>query len=171
MDQHSDQNGDVHNARVVKRRYSVFRILGVVTFALILAAIIIPHQLVSRVARDEASAMTTLRRLTSLQLQYATSHSSEGFACELARLRDGTPPKGKYGNEEFRVSDAYEGYKFSLTGCEFDANGIVIHYTVTAVPILSGKTGFRAFCSDETGQLWYDVNGSAEGCLTERRPL
>jgi hypothetical protein len=44
-------------------------ILGAVTLILILAAILIPGQIVSRVARDETSAMESLRALTDLELQ------------------------------------------------------------------------------------------------------
>jgi hypothetical protein len=171
MNMHSDLSESSPNARPLKRRSAAFRILGVVTFVLILAAILIPGQVVSRLARDEASAIGSLHRLTVLQLRYKTAHPSSGFACELVQLKADASSNREYMHETFLLSDSSEGYKFSLTGCEADPHGVVTRYKVTAAPLLPGKTGVRAFCTDQTGRLWYAVNGSGETCLAERRSL
>lgn len=142
-------------------------ILGAVTAVLILAAILIPGQIISRVARDEASAMESLHALTDLELRYAAAHPSKGFTCDFGLLKTEAPSNGEQIHRRFLFSDSFEGYKFSLTGCEVDADGVAVQYKATAVPLLPGKTDFRAFCTDQTGELRYGVNGSAESC----RPL
>jgi hypothetical protein len=59
-------------AKILRRsrvKKHLLPILGAVTLVLILAAILIPHNIVSRVARDEASAAQSLRALTDLELR------------------------------------------------------------------------------------------------------
>jgi len=155
------------NAHTTKRRSGVFAIVGAVILVLILAAILIPHNIVSRVAYDEATAARSLRELTDLELRHAAAHPSQGFTCDFTQLKTEIPSSGDHTREGFLFSDPFEGYKFSLTGCEVDARGVVVRYKATAVPALPGKTGSRAFCTDQTGELRYGVNESSESC----RPL
>jgi type IV pilus assembly protein PilA len=145
----------------------VLPILEAVIFVLVLAAILIPGQVVSHVARDEATAMESLHALADLEHRYAAAHPSKGFTCDFAMLKAEAPSNGQQIRQGFLFSDSFEGYKFSLTGCEVDPKGVAVRYKATAVPLLPGKTGFRAFCTDQTGDLRYGVNGSAESC----RPL
>jgi type IV pilus assembly protein PilA len=167
MDTQSDQSERATSPRVIKRRRAVLIIVGVLALVLIFAAILIPHNMVSRVAHDEASAVSGLRTLTSVELRYAAAHPSKGFTCDLAQLKTEIPSTAEHAREGFLFSDPFEGYKFSLTGCEADSDGVVVRYKATAVPVLPGKTGFRAFCTDQTGELRFSVNGSPEAC----RPL
>ena len=155
------------NASTTKRRSRVFPVLGVVTFVLLLAAVLITHNMVSRVALDESNALRSLHALTKLELQYAAAHPSEGFSCDFARLKTEASSNREQAHEEFLFSDSFEGYKFSLAGCEFDPTGVAIRYKATAIPLLPGKSGIRAFCTDETGEVRYGVNSSPESC----RPL
>jgi hypothetical protein len=165
MDTRSDyKEGATSAGRTLKRRFPVLPII-VVVFALVLAAIIIPHNLVSRLATDEANAAGSLRALQGLQIRYAAEHPSKGFACEFAQLKAEASPNGEH--QQFLVSGSFEGYKFSLAKCEADSKGVVVRYRATAVPIVPGKSGVRAFCMDQTGELLFAVDGSPEGC----RPL
>jgi hypothetical protein len=79
-------------------------ILGAVTFVLILAAILIPGQIASRVARDEARAMESLQALTDLELRYATAHPSKRFTLEFALLKTEAPSNGEQIHEGFLFS-------------------------------------------------------------------
>jgi len=167
-----EQDDAVHKPPVAKRPTPVLRILAVVIFVLFLAAVWIPHNLVSRVALDEISAVKNLRTLNSLQLAYAKTHASKGFTCEPAQLKAQTlAPNEESFPKEFSGTGSYEGYKYSLMACEVDPKEVVIHYKASAVPVVQDKTGYRTFCTDESGVLWYDMNGSVENCLTERRPI
>ena len=164
MDTESDQSKATASGPTMKRRSSVLAITGLVTLVLIVAAIWIPHNMVSRVARNEVSAMNGLRALTSLERQYAAAHPSRGFSCDLAQLKTEVPSSGDHTREGFLFADPFEGYKFSLTGCEADSEGVVVRYKATAVPAFPGKTGFRAFCIDQTSELRYATNGFPESC-------
>ena len=44
-------------------------------------------------------------------------------------------------------------------------------FSVAAAPIEPGRSGFRAFCTDDSGVLWYDKDGSAADCLALHQPL
>ncbi len=149
------------NARNTKRRAWVFSILGTVTFVLILAAILIPHNMVSRVVHDEISAVGSLRAIRDLELRYAAAHPSKGFTCDFALLK----AEARSSEEQIHEGALFsEGYKFLITGCDADSEGVAVRYTVTAVPVLPGETGFRAFCTDQTGELRYAANGSPDSC-------
>jgi hypothetical protein len=163
----SHQSDGARNGSVAKRRSAVF----LIALTLFIAAILVPGQGDNRVAMNEAVAIGSLRTITTLQSRYAAENPSKGFACELAQLGDVTHRNGESDHEALLVSQSYAGYKFSLTGCEVDSDGIVIRYKATATPRLRGETGVRAFCEDQTGEFWYATNGSAEKCLAERQPL
>jgi len=164
--QSNEHEANAH-ARTMNGRFRAFAIIGSAILILIVAAIWIPHNMVSRVAHDEVSAMNGLRGLTSLETRYATAHPSRGFICEFELLRTEVPSNRDPTHDGFLFYDPFEGYKFSLTGCEAGPEGVVVRYKATAVPVLPGKTGVRAFCIDQTGELRFGVNESPETC----RPL
>lgn len=165
MDTHSDQSGGVTNPRT-RRRRRILTITVLVVSAIILAAILVPHNMVSRIAHDEANAMHSLRTLWQLESSYAAAHPSKGFTCDFAELKTIAPSDVQV-QEGFLFSQTFEGYKFTIAGCEVDSKGVVVRYRATAVPLLPGKTGVRAFCKDQTGELLYGVDGTAASC----RPL
>jgi hypothetical protein len=145
----------------------VLLVIGGVIFVLILAAVLIPGQTVSQLARDEISAMESLRAVRGLELRYAAAHPSKGFTCDFALLKTEAPSNEEQARKGLPFSDSFNGYKFSLTGCEVDSQGVAVRYKATAVPLVPGKTGVRAFCTDQTGELRYGANESPESC----RPL
>ena len=155
------------DARTMNGRFRVLAIIGSVILVLFVAAIWIPDNMVSRVAHNEVSAVNDLRGLTSLETRYATAHPSKGFTCDFALLKTEVPSNRDTTHGGFLFSEPSDGYKFSLTGCEADAQGVVVRYKATAVPSLPGKTGVRAFCTDQTGELRFGLNESPESC----RPL
>ena len=95
--------------------------------------------MVSRVAHDEVSAINGLRGLTSLETRYATAHPSKGFTFDFALLKTEVPSNRDPTHDGFLFSDSFEGYKFSLTGCEADPEVVVVRYKATAVPVLPAK--------------------------------
>jgi hypothetical protein len=123
-----------------------------------------------RVAR-EATAVGNLRKLTGLQRRFSAAHPEEGFTCQMSLLKSTTPSTGDYDPERFLLLDQYVGYRIKLDGCDPDPKGLVTHYRATAVPVEQGKTGVRAFCTDQSGALWYDNGGSADDCLARRQPI
>jgi hypothetical protein len=127
-----------------------------------------PH---SRLLANEASAASKLRTVLTLQEQYMAAHAGNEFACELPLLKPIGQQKFPDYSLEFLTAGVQSGYKFSLVSCRPDANRARVRYQVTAVPVEQGRTGFRAFCTDEAGVIWYDAEGSPTNCLASRHPL
>lgn len=122
-------------------------------------------------AQNESAAVGSLRKLTSLENQYAAAHTDRGFACELTLLQPTEDMKETLGPSSALLTGKWSGYKFALVGCAPNASGVTTHYAVTAVPISPYRTGVRAFCSDESGSIFYDHTGSASECLAGRQLL
>ena len=161
-----------------RRIRAILRTLLFVMCGLLLAAglllLVVPtldgphsHQLA-----NEAAAVSKVRTVVTLQDQYTAAHAYNGFACALSQLRP-TDQRNEadYDPLRFLTTGTQSGYKFSLINCGSDANRARVHYQITAVPIEHGTTGFRAFCADESGLIWYDKAGSATNCLNSRRAL
>jgi len=123
---------------------------------------------------NEAVAVSRLRVLTTLEKKFTAAHVDKGFACQLPLLRPAESEQNSvdyYDPLRFLTTGTSAGYIFALGNCRTDAKGVVVHYEATAVPVEPGKTGFHAFCTDDSGLLWHDENGSATNCLALRRGL
>jgi hypothetical protein len=127
-----------------------------------------PH---SRLLANEASAVSKLRTIITLQDRYSAAHAYGGFACDLPLLKpvgEQTFPDQSLG---FLITGVRSGYTFSMVNCGPDANRAGVHYQVIAVPVEKGTTGVRTFCADESGVIWYDSEEFGTRCLTSRHPL
>jgi hypothetical protein len=153
-------------------RNSLFVMCGLLLTAGLLLLIVPtfdgPH---SRRLANEASAVSKLRTILTLQDQYMEAHAGNEFACELPLLKPMGQQKFPDYSLEFLTTGVQSGYKFSLMNCRPDANRANVRYQVTAVPVEHGTTGLRAFCADEAGVIWDDIEGSATNCLVSRHPL
>ena len=137
---------------------------------LLIALSVITLDINKRQRANEASSVAKLARINELQGAYAAAHADRGFACELSTLMPQQSTGATYNPDSFLLSGEHSGYKFSLN-CEKQTNGVVSSYEVTAVPIEPGKTGYRIFCSDPAGTIWYDPDRSAQNCFLAKRPL
>ena len=162
----------LHAQRPSHRNFRRLLISAVVIIC-ILAALFIPtldgpnrHR-----AARESAAVGKVLRITALQKHYAGSHPTEGFACQLTLLKPTSRTRDDYDADAFLLSEDHAGYRIAITGCKPEPNGVVSSYQITAVPLEPGKSGVRAFCSDQTGALWYDASGSAESCLALHRAI
>lgn len=121
--------------------------------------------------QNESAAIGSLRTLNTLEAQYAATHPEKGFACDLSLLNSAGKNNSTYDSTKALLTGAFSGYKCEIVGCEPDSHGVASHYRATAVPLRYAETGIRAFCSDESGQVFYDPNGSAASCLSMNRPI
>lgn len=121
---------------------------------------------------NEAVAIGKLRDLNNLQKKYAADHPENGFAC--AFLVAESSESSTHTDRELKpssVTATQSGYNFAIVNCFRDSKGTVAHYQATAVPVIQGTTGFRAFCTDNSESLWYDANGSGAKCLLSQHSL
>ena len=127
----------------------------------------------SRRDANEAAAVSRLRALNAVEKTFSSAHADKGFVCELPPLKTGDKEENSvdYDPPIFIMTGIHAGYRFALSNCGTDAKGVVVHYEATAVPVERGKTGSRAFCTDDSGLVWYDPQGSAANCLKSRRVL
>jgi hypothetical protein len=109
----------------------------------------------SRQYRNEAVAVSKLRTVVDLQRKVAAAHVDKGFACALPLLmpQEGGQSPSDYDPLRFLLTGTHAGYEFLLDSCRTDASRVVVHYEATAVPVELGKTGFHAFCTDDSGLL------------------
>jgi hypothetical protein len=113
---------------------------------------------------NEASTVGWIRTINIVQVTYASKNSR--FTCRLSEL-DAVAEKDR--RIVFHQNGEYVGYRFSLQSCDPDPNHP--RYQVIAVPKEPGVTGFKAFCSDESGAIYFDPGGSGEDCLRRKRRL
>jgi hypothetical protein len=109
------------------------------------------------------SAIVRVRAITAAEGQFAQAHPEVGYTCTLSQL--------PHDEQIVRlVKDRKDnGYAFDIVGCQGpDPKGPNSVYRVTARPLHSG---LPAFCSDQSGILRFDDDGSVEKCLVNRVPF
>ena len=148
--------------------FSLIELLIVVAIILIIAAIAIPNLLRAKLAANEASAVASLRTISTAETTYASTFPSIGYTCLLPDLG---PPAGggPVTSSAAGILDAVlstgqkAGYKFGLQDC---AGTPRANYTSTAAPINIGATGIRAFCSATPGVINFASDGLVATCLS-----
>lgn len=129
-----------------------------VPFFLMIAAIAIPNFLRARIAANEASAVSTMRILNTAEVTYSVAHPEAGFTCSLSEL-------GGSMEVPLRTNERH-GYIFRLSGCTpQQPGGPNVKYQIAAYPLNYNQSGVRAFCSDESGVIKSEENGSPQACL------
>lgn len=140
---------------------------------LIVAAIAIPNLLRARMAANESSAVASIRTLANAERAYMIQFPSVGYTCRLASLggsASASPTTTQAGLIDARLSSGTKnGYRFELRNCTNAEDGA--HFQVLAYPVLSNNTGKRAFCSDESEVIRFNVSGSPDDCLSSGTPL
>jgi type IV pilus assembly protein PilA len=140
--------------------------IAAIPVILIIAAIAIPNLLRARMAANEASAVASVRTVVTAESAYAESHHDVGYTCSLPDLAEAQFIAGDL------ASGTQHGYKFELSGCSANAGGWAnVKYHVVAYPVKANNTGVRAFCSDESGVVKTDAEGSPQDCLEKGTTL
>jgi hypothetical protein len=123
------------------------------------------------VYEHEDRAVATLKNLNKLESKYSAENPDIGFTCQLALLSSIAPAEDPLYRNKVFATGSLHNYTFALSGCQPGTDGKVTHYELAATPEKPGATGIRAYCTDQTGVLWYDVEGSAQACLSARQPV
>ena len=148
------------------RGFSLIELLIVVAIILVIAAIAIPNLLRSRLAANEASAVASIRTITTAETSYSTTFPNVGYTCTMSELGPpaaGQPVSTSAGGilDAVLASGTKRGYTFALTNCTGTPRA---SYSSAAVPQSVGATGTRSFCSDASGIIWQGADGTAATC-------
>lgn len=154
------------------RGFSLLELLVVVAVLLIIAAIAIPQFLRARMKANEASAVSSLRTITTVQVTYASTYQ-QGYAPSLRALGPpigGGAPSAEAADliDSVLASGIKNGYSFVYNVLE-GADGQPQRYTVNANPVAPGQTGERFFYVDQTHVLRFALDGPA-GASSEPVP-
>lgn len=159
----------------LESRGSKFLIASVVATLLLAVALLVVspsfHDKYFGMAKYESAAVGSLQKINALESQYASSHPDKGFACQLPLLRQTSNADDAYDPTVAFLDGTWSGYRFAVAACVVAENGIATQYEITATPIRPYATGVRAFCTDQSGKLFYDQEGSASQCLALRQSL
>ncbi len=147
--------------------FSLIELLIVIAIILVIAAIAIPNMMRARISANEASAVASLRTISTAETTYASTYPTTGYTCTLSELgppASGSPMSSTAAGilDSVLASGAKAGYIFNLQSC---SGTPVAGYTSTAVPITAGNTGIRAFCSSTPGVINFATDGLTATCL------
>jgi|SRR6202521_2489116 len=147
--------------RNTKSGFSLLELLIVVAIILTISAIAIPNLLRSRMAANEASAVASLRTVNAACVNYSSSWGT-GFPVSLTYLGPGKPATAIAADlvDTLVAGGTKSGYTLTyVSGAP--SNGTISTYTISASPVVPGKSGSRYFFTDQTGVIRYNSGGTA----------
>lgn len=145
--------------------FSVLELLIVIGIIMTITALAIPSLLHSKMAANEAAAVSSLRTIATVEVSYETTFSM-GFAPALTSL--GIPPADTPVGpshadmiDPLLASGIRNGYSFVYNGVDLNGDGTIDVYSVNANPVSPGQTGERYFYLDQTNVIRQALDGPA----------
>jgi prepilin-type N-terminal cleavage/methylation domain-containing protein len=138
--------------------FSLIELLIVVAIILIIAAIAIPNLLRARIAANEASAATSIRKIATAEVAYSTAFPTVGYAPALSNL-GGPAANCNPSTVTSCILDSVlsggtkSGYQFLAIGSSSGGGATNSIFVAGSAPIAFNQTGVRSFCSVTDGVL------------------
>jgi len=145
-----------------QKGFSLIELLIVVAIILIIAAIAIPNLLRSKMAANEASAVSSLRTLNTSIVAFQTEYNTD--PANLTNLAPATTPSSLGADlvDNLLSTDPANksGYTITYTaGAPGSGSPAITTYTMIAVP-QSTSTGQRRFFTDQSGVIRQRTDGT-----------
>jgi type IV pilus assembly protein PilA len=150
-----------------QKGFSLIELLIVVAIILIIAAIAIPNFIRSRMAANEASAVSSLRSVNTAEVAYFTTYPNQGYSPTLVSLGGVAPCAVATVTSACLVDDLLANASAAATGKSgyfftyVPGAAPATTYSITGQPNNPGTTGQRGFFTDQTAVLRYAVSGAA----------
>ena len=141
--------------------FSLIELLIVVAIILIIAAIAVPNLLRARIAANEASAASSVRKIATAEYAYSSAYPAVGYSSNLLHL--GGPAAGCTPGvnsacilDNLLSSGNKSGYQFNALGFPQGSSTINVSFVAGSAPEAFNLTGVRYFCTVDDGVLRAD---------------
>ena len=151
-----EQRSPKHQVGRASRGFSLIELLIVVAIILIIAAIAIPNLLRARIAANEASAASSVRKIATAEIAYSAAYPTVGYSPDLISLGGAAPciPSSTSACilDSVISGGSKSGYQIFAAG--FAANGGPnTSFVASTAPLTFNVTGVRDFCIVTDGVL------------------
>jgi type IV pilus assembly protein PilA len=155
-----------------QKGFSLIELLIVVAIILIIAAIAIPNFMRSKMAANEASAVSSMRVINTAEITYASAYSSIGYSATLSNLGGAAAvcsvATGATQTSACLIDNvlalassipkAKSGYYFLYS----PVGNAGTAYTVQGPPAIPGVSGGRYFYTDQTNVIRYGLSSQPD---------
>ncbi|MFA6280987.1 MAG: prepilin-type N-terminal cleavage/methylation domain-containing protein [Candidatus Omnitrophota bacterium] len=139
----------------MRKSFTLVEIMIVVAIIALLAAVAIPGLIRSRTTANEANAIRAVKSIATSCEVFRASQSAPTYPTNLDSLTNATPPY---------VASLGTGDPVVKAGYNYTLSGSTDTFFIIANPTISGSTGYRSFCVNETGDLYSQNSPMSAGC-------